>query len=377
MLSRTFTDGCKAEKIRSAFACRQLMCRAICLIAFCLHVAIPARAQHASPQGGIITSHAIVFNPASQKVYVVDTSRDSISVIPATSQTSQTINVGRAPIAIAVNTVTGRVYVANHDSGSVSVIDGKSDQVIATIPVDKLPYALAVDERTDQVFVSSVYSNELKIINGADNSVSSLKAISADAMLINTEAGVLYLMSYESSSLTVLNIPKRTFNTLPIGQMHLWAMARNPATGNLYVTRIGHADLVKYDEKSHMSTVIKTGNYPCAIALNRRTNKVYVVNYADETVTVIDGEGDRVLATLKVGDHPQAIAINESVDEAYVANVHGDSITVIDGSKNVVTRTVRAGKHPYGIVVNEKNGGVITANAGEPPYTIVKLNEHP
>ncbi len=364
-----------SARLRSVQGCLRFLLQAMHLIALSIFVSGAAVAQHASPEGGIISSHAIVFNPASLKAYVVDTPRGSISVVAASSHTSRSIAVGRAPIAIAVNAATGRVYVANHDSGSVSVVDGNSDRVLATIPVDKLPYSIAVDERTNQVFVSSVYSNDLKIINGADNTVSSLKAVSADAMALDSAAGTLYLMSYESPSLTVLNIALRTFSKLPMGEMHLWAMSRNPATGRLYVTRIGHADVVAYDETSHASTIIKTGSYPCAVAINSRTNRIYVVNYADESVTVIDGEKNRVLATLSVGEHPQAVAVNERDNVVYVANVHGNSITVIDGSRNVIARTIGAGVSPYGITVNEKTGEVITANSGEPPYMRIDARE--
>ena len=81
----------------------------------------------------MITSQAAVLDLATHKAYVVDTQKDSVSVV---GSTSVAINVGRGPIALALNAVTHRVYVANHGSGTVSVIDGKSDQVIATIPVD-------------------------------------------------------------------------------------------------------------------------------------------------------------------------------------------------------------------------------------------------
>ncbi len=40
------------------------------------------------------------------------------------SSVVKTVKVGEGPIAIAVNHVTGRVYVLNAESGSLSVLDG-------------------------------------------------------------------------------------------------------------------------------------------------------------------------------------------------------------------------------------------------------------
>ena len=354
--------------------------RVFTLIALGVLVAGRSRAQTDTSTGSIITSQPAVFDSSTKKAYVVDPNRGAVSVIDIAStgipsHPIRSIYTGDAPIAISLNPLTSRIYVANHGSGTVSVIDVRSDQLIATIKVDPLPYSIAVNQKTNQVFVSSVYSNALKIIDGTTNAVTSLKSGSYDAMAINSNAGLLYLMSYESSDLTVLNLNNRTFSKLPMGATHPWAFARNPVTSILYVTRIGNADVVAYNEQSHTSSIIKTGNYPCAIAINSRTNRVYVLNYADETVTVIDGAANRVLATLPVGNHPQAIAVDEDANQAYVANVHGNTLTVIDGSKNLVSEALPAGKNPYGLVVAGKSGAVVTANEGEPSFTVLSALE--
>jgi YVTN family beta-propeller protein len=45
-----------------------------------------------------------------------------------------TIPVGDGPFGAAVNPQTGKIYVANRFSNTVSVIDGHANQVTATIP---------------------------------------------------------------------------------------------------------------------------------------------------------------------------------------------------------------------------------------------------
>jgi YVTN family beta-propeller protein len=47
-------------------------------------------------------------------------------------------------MAIAVNEATNRAYVANHNSSSVTVIDGKARSVAATIETGAGPEAIAV-----------------------------------------------------------------------------------------------------------------------------------------------------------------------------------------------------------------------------------------
>ena len=326
-------------------------------------------APYAPVQGHIISKQPAAFDSAIHKAYVVDTLRDRVTVIDLQTHGARSIHVAKSPIAIAINHLTHRAYVVNHGSGTVSVVDGIIGREMASIPVDKLPYSIAVDQVTNQIFVSSVYSDDLKIIDGATNSVSSMKAISADSIEVNAGAGLLYLMGYESAEMTVIELASHTLTKIPMGAMHLWGMARDPVTSILYVTRIGSGDVVAYNEKLHTSRVFKTGSYPCAIAINSRTDRIYVVNYADQSVTVIDGKGNDRLATLQVGNHPQSIAVDETTNKVYVANVLDDSITMIDGATNQVTGSFHVGKNPFGVIVDQQTGAVITANEDEPSFT--------
>ncbi len=67
-------------------------------------------------------------------------SGDEVSVIDVTADVEITgpgypIAVGDGPFALAVNTVTNRIFVANWNGGNVSIIDGLTDQVIGSVAV--------------------------------------------------------------------------------------------------------------------------------------------------------------------------------------------------------------------------------------------------
>ena len=56
---------------------------------------------------------------------------------------------------MAVNPNTNRIYVANHDSNNVSVIDGASNTVVATVAVGTGPYGVAVNPNTNRIYVAN------------------------------------------------------------------------------------------------------------------------------------------------------------------------------------------------------------------------------
>ena len=54
--------------------------------------------------------------------------------------------------------------------------------------------------------------------------------------------------------------------------------------------------------------------------MNPTTNRIYVCNYGDKTVSVLDGSTNTVLATVPVGDGPAGIAVNPATNRVYVSN---------------------------------------------------------
>ena len=83
--------------------------------------------------------------------------------------------------------------MANNGSGSVSVIDGARDSVIATVDVGQLPYVLAVNATTNKIFVSHTFSDVITLIDGATNATSTIKAGSADSIVVDQKLDRAYL----------------------------------------------------------------------------------------------------------------------------------------------------------------------------------------
>jgi YVTN family beta-propeller protein len=106
-------------------------------------VATVAHAQSDAPQGRMITSLAVVINPATHKVYAVNEDAGTVSVVDESTGSTHAVKVESGPISVAINRVTDRIYVANTGSGSISVIDGRQDAVIATVTGE--PSVTAID----------------------------------------------------------------------------------------------------------------------------------------------------------------------------------------------------------------------------------------
>ncbi len=75
------------------------------------------------------------------------------------------------------------------------------------------------------------------------------------------------------------------------------------------------------------------------IAVNQRTDTIYVSDPSNNTVHAISGATNRVIATIPVGQEPEGIGVNEVTNTIYVGNYTSSSISIIDGSTESVTST--------------------------------------
>jgi YVTN family beta-propeller protein len=108
--------------------------------------------------------------------------------------------------------------------------------------------------------------------------------------------------------------------------------------------------LTVIDGTTGATSGVTVGSVPQVAAVNPVTNKIYVINVYDNTVTIVDGATNST-STVPVGLQPWAIAVNPVTNQIYVANDSGSSVTVIDGATNATT-TVALSIYPSAIAVN-------------------------
>jgi len=115
---------------------------------------------------------------------------------------------------------------------------------------------------------------------------------------------------------------------------------------------------------------IAVGTNPISGAGNQLTNKIYVANYGDGTVTAIDC-ATKAATTITVGTNPRAEAVNPVANKIYVANLGSNNVSVIDGLTNTVTATITTGTNPSAIALNPRTGKVYVANYGSDTVTVI------
>jgi hypothetical protein len=132
------------------------------------------------------------------------------------------VNSGLWPTAVAVNPLTNRIYVANVDAGaveqgSVSVIDGDTEEVLAVLPMDTYQpsggfvQGIAVDSGANRIYVTDGPVNGpgvLKVIDGVTSSVVSAITLDpyAEGVAVNPQINRVYVTHFVAGKVSVLGL---------------------------------------------------------------------------------------------------------------------------------------------------------------------------
>ena len=160
-----------------------------------------------------------------------------------------------------------------------------------------------------------------------------------------------------------------------------WKMAVNPVTNKIYIVNANDDSVTIIDGASNETTEVAVGKLPYAIAVNPITNKIYVTNSNSNNVTVIDGASNET-TTVAVGEDPVAVAVNPVTNKIYVVNQGNSnfnqggsvkngtfkrdngSVTVVDGASNKTT-TVAVEGNPFAVAVNPVTNKIYVINGDD------------
>jgi YVTN family beta-propeller protein len=75
--------------------------------------------------------------------------------------------------------------------------------------------------------------------------------------------------------------------------------------------------------------------------------RVFVANWGDNTVSIIDTRTDTVVSTVEVNDRPGGMAVHPDGTKLYVAKVGGDTLWEIDTARSTVVRTINLARSKH------------------------------
>jgi YVTN family beta-propeller protein len=91
---------------------------------------------------------------------------------------------------------------------------------------------------------------------------------------------------------------------------------------------------------------VAVGLHPAHVVLTPDGRFAYVTNGGDNTLSVIDASTQRLVSTISVGKFPHGIRVSPDGKQAYVANLKGNTVSVVDTASQKEVTQIPVGKGP-------------------------------
>ncbi len=212
---------------------------------------------------------------------------------------TQSINVGNQPAGIAIRNTNDRVYLANYNGDSVTVINTSTYGTVTTVNVGNNPIGVTINNQKNLLYVA----------NSGDDSVSIIDILSGSA----TENNVT-----NTINLSNCNNPSQIAVT-PDGSKYLVTCSGN-----------NRVAIVNANNNTQITNV-NVGNNPVGLDITYDGKLAYVANFNGDSVTIINIESGTVSQTVSTGGNtdPYFLTFIPNTYTALVTLYNTDQIGVI------------------------------------------------
>jgi DNA-binding beta-propeller fold protein YncE len=235
---------------------------------------------------------------------------------------------------VVYHTGSGEVFVANKSDGSVSAIDPTGAGTADVIVSNAEPFGLAAAGQyvyvanfgADRVSRIDVNTHLGQSLISTFNKPALLCALGTDVFVPTNGAGPIYRVPPSGSPIAVGQDKTGYF-----------AAAANTSSNRVFVTDRDGGDLIKINANTNSveGTLHIPNHRPYAVAVNSSKGRVYVVAAEADLLYVIDGPTLQIVGTVPIGgqgavEGGQGIALWG--DRIYVSNYQDGTVSVLDDS---------------------------------------------
>ena len=294
-----------------------------------------------------------------------------------------------------------RAYVTNEDSQDLSVVDTRTDSVIATIPVGTRPRGVRVTADGKKVYVALSGSpkcpptmpdeecEKLKADKSKDGiaevDVAGRKVVRVlpggsdpETFDISEDGSTLFVSNEDAGLASIVDIASgRIRDTVKVGK-EPEGVTVAPDGNTVWVTGETDHNLTIIDTKSgKVLGQVEVGKRPRSLAFTPDGKRAYVTSEVDGTVWVIDVPARKSLKVIRMPDksRPMGTAMAPDGQRVYVSNGRGGTVSVIAVGPDSIVASIPVGERPWGLALTPDGKKLYTANGPSNDVTVVDTDK--
>lgn len=225
------------------------------------------------------------------------------------------IPIGPHPAHVVADAAERRAYVSDGERNAVLVVELSRRRVIASIPTGAFPHGLRLSPDGRTLFVANVNDNTVSAISTASlKETARIPVGKAPVQVaVSPDGRRLYVSLRDEDSVAVVDTARRTvLKRIPVGrgpiQVYVTSNGKTLLVANEGTAENPDRTVSLIDTATHgVVKTLTTGRGAHGVAASADSWRGFVTNSMENTMTVVDVPGRRVLRSFPVGKGPNGI----------------------------------------------------------------------
>lgn len=295
---------------------------------------------------------------------------------------------------------TGRIFVTNERSDSVSVINGKTLEVEGSIAIGQRPRGIGISPDGSEVYVAISDENAIAVFDPVTLEVLRKFAAGSDPETFAVHPnGTLYISNEDDAKATVYdpetgqliteikvglepegvaispNGEKVVVTSESSNMLHVITVPGNTVTDNILVGARPRAAVFTGDSKIIYATTEISGEVvkvdvetakilqrvqmadpkskPKDVILSLDEQYLYVAGGRSNKVWLMDATTLEVIQGIPVGKRVWGLGLTKNGKHLFSTDGVSHTVSVIDTASNTVIKTIPVGKFPWGVAIDD------------------------
>lgn len=220
--------------------------------------------------------------------------------------------VGSFPTSIKA--FNNRIFIANSDSNSISVVDENEFYLIENIPVGEKPIDIEIDEVQKKLYIANSNGNSINIVDLEEykNQTIRLKNNPIKMILEDEYMYILYSVNngtINNSNISIMNLKNYREDEIIQLKGIFTTMLKLNDKEIVFITSIDEGYICRLDiEKRNLLSKTKLMGMPNRIKWDG-DNIIFITDIAKDILYFFDIEENRLIDYIKVGREPGGILI--------------------------------------------------------------------
>lgn len=329
-----------------------------------------------------IGHYLFVPNRASADVTVIDTRTDRIVA---------RIDVGNVPHQVAVSASLGKLVASNTADNSISIVDLATMTVETTLALDIEPEHMALSPNGETLAVGNIGAGTVSLVSLTGNRETArvVGLFKPHNLTFSPDGATLYVANLGANHVSVINVATGSLiNEIPVADPTAIASIEPVDTfqGIINVTSNGRLGFAAHGESDTLAVIdlesqeivkrIALGDRPWRAFASPDGRYMVIPNNGDRTVSVVSTETLEVVATLPGAAGMTGVNFDKLGATAYVISGGENKLVVLDLVAMETVGEIALPSSPETGVVTPDGGKLYVALSGSNQVAVIDLASH-